>query len=180
MFGSLSNSDFQIDFCPPDNIYAYAGGNPISNIDPLGLWTGQLGFAGSYAVTIGGIGFAGTAGLGFAIDGHGNITLYGFRGPGGVVGTPGLSGGVQVAVSNGDTVCDLAGPFKNVSLGGGWGPDATGDAFWGTGTQGQSVKRGRANSGGGSRRYRVFGADHYDTWIHRSFVVTHDNHHKRP
>ena len=147
-FGRFISTDPMGLIAGPNN-YAYANGNPISNIDPLGLWTGQFGFAGSYAVTIAGIGIAGTAGFGVAIDGHGNIAVYGYRGPGGAVGTPGLSGGVQVAESNGNTICDLTGPFKNASLGGGWGPDAIGDAFWGTGTQGQSVQGAGLTLGAG-------------------------------
>jgi len=90
-----------------------------------------------------------TGGVGFAIDGNGDITTYGYRGPGGALGTPGISGGVHAAVSNADTVCDLAGPFKNVSLGGGWDPDATGDAFWGSGSHGQPVMGGGLTLGGG-------------------------------
>jgi hypothetical protein len=131
------------------SLYAYARGNPISLSDPLGLWTLQLGFSGSYSATVGGVGIGGTAGFGFAIDGHGNITTYGFSGGGGALGTPGLSGGVQVAGSNADSVCDLKDKFNNVSLGGGWGADATGDAFWGSGSQGQLVQGAGLTLGAG-------------------------------
>jgi hypothetical protein len=87
--------------------------------------------------------------IAFALDGFGNIASYGYYGGGGALGTPGFSGGVNTAVSNGDTVCDLAGPFKNASLGGGWGPNATGDAFWGEGSQGQMVEGGGLTLGVG-------------------------------
>jgi RHS repeat-associated protein len=129
--------------------YAYANANPISQIDPLGLWTYQMGLSLSYSVTVAGIGFGYTGGFGFAIDGHGDITSYSYRGPGAAFGTPGISGGVHAAVSNGNSVCDLAGPFHNVSLGGGWGPDATGDGFWGTGSNGQRVEGGGLTLGAG-------------------------------
>ena len=70
----------------------------ISLIDPLGLWTYQMGFSMSWAVAINGVGFGYTGRVGFAIDGNGNITTYGYRGPGGALGTPGISGGVHAAV----------------------------------------------------------------------------------
>lgn len=108
-----------------------------------------MGFSGSYYATVFGVGIRGTGGFGFAIDGHGNVTTYTYDGLGGALGTPGASVGVQAAVSNGSTVCDLAGPFSNVSLGGGWGPDATGDAFWGAGSQGQLVQGGGLTLGAG-------------------------------
>ncbi|WP_338525221.1 RHS repeat-associated core domain-containing protein [Pseudomonas batumici] len=121
------------------NTYTYVKSNPINSRDPLGLWTLQIGLSYSLSYTIFSAGLGGTAGFGGAIDGNGNITAYGFYGGGGTLGTPGVSSGVQVAMSNGNSVCDLAGPFSNVSLGGGWGPDATGDAFWGAGSEGQMV-----------------------------------------
>lgn len=114
-----------------------------------------MGFTLSYSATVYGIGIGGTVGVGFAIDGNGNISTYNYHGGGSVLGTPGFSGGVHTAVSNADTICDLSGPFKNVSLGGGWGPDATGDAFWGQGTHGQLVTGGGAHPGCGSGRERV-------------------------
>lgn len=131
------------------NLYIYAGDDPINGIDPYGLWTVQIGSTLSYYVTVDGVGIGGTAGVGFAIDGNGNIATYSYGGGGGALGTPGFSGGAQASVSNANTICDLAGPFRNLSLGGGWGPDATGDAFWGQGTQGQLVSGAGISLGGG-------------------------------
>jgi hypothetical protein len=133
----------------PSTLYAYAGGNPISLADPLGLWTFQLGFSWTYSATFFGVGIGGMGGFGAAIDGQGNIASYAFLGAGGALGTPGAAIGVQVAGSNGDSICDLKGKFNNVSLGGGWGPDATGDAFWGPGSQGQLVQGAGLTLGAG-------------------------------
>ncbi|WP_309869302.1 RHS repeat-associated core domain-containing protein [Luteibacter sp. 1214] len=121
------------------NLYGYVLQDPINNIDPLGLWTLQIGFQVSYSVTFFGVGVSGTLGMGAAIDGHGNVAAFSYDGLGGALGTPGASAGVQTAVSDGDTICALGGKFNNASLGGGWGPDATGDAFWGPGEHGQPV-----------------------------------------
>jgi len=90
-------------------------------------------------LTVDGIGVSASLGFGAAIDGHGNIATYTVSGRGGALGTPGFSGGVQLAASNADIICQLAGPFNNVSLGGGWWPDATGDAFWGQNANGHTV-----------------------------------------
>ena len=121
------------------NLYGYVLQDPINGIDPYGEWTFQIGFSFSYALTVGGVGVSGSLGFGAAIDGHGDIGTYTFNGKGGALGTPGLSGGVQLVASNADTICQLAGPFNNVSLGGGWGPDATGDGFWGQNANGKTV-----------------------------------------
>ena len=127
------------------NLYSYVVDDPINGIDSAGLWTFQMGFSGS--ITFPG-GYTLTGFVGFAIDGRGEIApIYG--GGGGLgIGT-GASGGVFIGASNANSVCDLGGPFDNLSLGGGWGPDATGDAFYGRGTQGQSVLGGTLTLGAG-------------------------------
>ncbi len=132
------------------NSYSYVGDNPISFFDPYGLWTFQIGFSGSYSYTIGGVGFAGVIGIGAVIDGHGNIASYTYDGYGAALGSPGAQAGVHIAGSDGDTVCDIAGPFKNVSVGGAVGEGGSIDGFWGPGSQGQDVHGGGITVGGGA------------------------------
>ena len=127
------------------NLYGYALTDPINYIDLTGLWTFQMGFSGSISLPFG---FSFTGFVGFAIDGHGEIApIYG-GGLGQGMGE-GLSGGVFIGASNATSVCNLSGPFANLALGGGWGPDATGDAFYGLDSQGQSVLGGSVTVGAG-------------------------------
>ena len=126
------------------DLYGYVLDDPINGIDSMGLWTFQMGLSGSYTL----FGFTFTGSVGFAIDGHGEIAAFYSGGGGPGIGV-GASGGVFVGASNANTVCDLGGPFANLSLGGGWGPDATGDAFLGYGTQSQRVEGGTLTLGTG-------------------------------
>lgn len=109
------------------NQYAYVGGNPVSKVDPLGLWTVNIGISGSYVFPWGG---AGTGFAGFVCDSDGNCGGYYGGGPGIGVGK-GATGGVSVGASNAKTICDLRGRFTNVGVGGGWGPSGSGDGYWG-------------------------------------------------
>ncbi len=131
------------------NTYTYVSNNPLTYVDPNGLWTLQLGFTINYTFSVFGYGVSGTASIGSAIDSSGNFGSYYGWGAGGGTGL-GASGGVHAAFSNANTICDLAGPFNNVSSGGGWGPDITGDAFWGTGSHGQRVEGGGLTFGAGA------------------------------
>ncbi|MBI5506115.1 MAG: RHS domain-containing protein, partial [Deltaproteobacteria bacterium] len=144
------------------NRYAYASDNTILNVDPSGLWTYQVGVGISYGFWFG---YAGTIGAGLAIDGHGNIAPYSYWGHGVPLGTGGLSGGVQQAVSNADDVCGLGGWFDDISLGGGWGPSATGDGFWGKDQQGRTVAGGGVTRGAGLGTVGFVGRT--NTTIHR-------------
>jgi hypothetical protein len=126
-------------------VYAYAKGNPISYRDPLGLWTGQVGI--SVNVQVGPISWNGA--IGIAFDGYGNVGLYGETGPG-VGGGADASGGLVLHGSNAKTICDLSGPFANVSVGGGWGAHATGDAFYGYANDGSRIEGGGLTLGFGA------------------------------
>ncbi|WP_411885855.1 Ig-like domain repeat protein [Polaromonas sp. YR568] len=134
------------------NTFAYVAGNPLSKTDPRGLWTFQLGFSvsGSAIPAPFGLGAYGQAGVGFAIDGNGNVAGYWTLGGGGALGTPGIVAGIQGTWSNGDTVCDLRGDATNVGLNaaGGWG--GTVDTFGGSGSRGQPVGGLGVTIGGGA------------------------------
>jgi len=127
------------------NLYVYVENNPINGADASGLWTVQIGgtIQGVWGPAAG-VGFAG-----IAFDGHGNVGVY-FGGGGGTGAGAMASGGLSVAGSNGDTINDLKGPFANVSLGGGWGPSATGDAFTGWADDGRAIAGGGFTFGPGA------------------------------
>ena len=69
-------------------------------------------------------------GAGIAIDGQGNIGTYLVAGGGAGAGAN-ASAGLTLGGSNGQTICDLGGPFGNISVGGGVGPAGSLDVFQG-------------------------------------------------
>jgi RHS repeat-associated protein len=114
------------------NIYAYVNNDPLNNVDPLGLYTLQLG------VAVGGT-FLGIvvpqAGFGIAIDTSGNVGSYKYVGGGvGISVSAGAGGSVQV--SNAQTIYDLSGPFANVGVHGGAGLGGSVDFFTGSSSNG--------------------------------------------
>jgi RHS repeat-associated protein len=109
------------------NTYSYASNNPSKNIDPNGLSTLQIGFAGSVNTPFGS---SIAAGIGLVVDDHFHTGLYGFAGPVVQVG-PSLETGLSIQVSNAENITNLQGPFFNLTgtVGGGIGGSL--DYFWG-------------------------------------------------
>ena len=101
------------------NLYAYVGGNPISNADPLGLFTLLGAVGGSFAT---GLGAEGWAGVYVTLPSPSN----GWTPDAGVVGSGGIGAGWnvgaawQVGISKGGED-DLNGITYNANVGGGPG-----------------------------------------------------------
>jgi hypothetical protein len=76
----------------------------------------------------------------------------------------GASAGLNVGASNADDVHELGGWFINGSAGGGWGPSATGDAFYGQTDDGRRILGGGLSVGAGLGATSFGGATY--TWLH--------------
>ena len=113
------------------NFYKYVRNNPLRLKDPLGLVT--LDVTLNFNLQFGPITIVGSAGV--ALDNHGNVGIT--LAPGGGVGV-GLTSSVTLSLqaSNAKTICDLKGPFNNLSAGAGAGIDASVDSFYGTSDHG--------------------------------------------
>lgn len=141
-------------------VYAYVGGNPLSYVDPYGLYTFQIGFSFTYSFKIPwtSIGAAGTVGVGAAFDTTGQLATYGYYGGAAAYGTFGADGGVQFAGSNADTVQDLGGKFNDYGLTAADGPGGSLGYFSGKNANGcKDVKGGSLTIGGGAGGYLSVG-----------------------
>jgi len=122
------------------NLYAYVNNDPLNGVDPLGLWTLQVG--GSAYFNFGWFSFQLSAGI--AADGHGNAGYY-VNGNAG----PAVGGGFKFAgngaVSTAPTINDLNGPGAGVSVTAGVGAAGSLDWSKGIANNGQTY-----NSYGGS------------------------------
>jgi RHS repeat-associated protein len=140
------------------NLYSYTDANPINNVDPLGLWTLQIGFSTTFAFR----GGAATGFVGVAFDDSGNRAVYYGGGLGAGIGAGG-GVGFGAAVSNASCVTDLGGPFVNASTTGGAGENVMGDAFVGKQDNGKAIAGGGVSYGFGAGAATFVGAT--NTWL---------------
>ena len=139
------------------NLYEYSLDNPVNFIDPLGLSTVGVG-----------LGVSGQFGplninwnIGIAADNHGDFGFY--NAPGGGLGAgEGITGGLSFSASNAHGICDLAGPFGNVSVGGGAGLGASFEGFHGPSPHG-NVTGGGFTIGAGIGAGGLAGTSY--TWV---------------
>lgn len=110
------------------NLYLYIANDPLNGTDPLGLYTLQIGFAG----TIGPV----PVGIGLAFDTQGNTGFYGFTGGAATFGAS-VDAGVNIVVTNAQTISNLTGPFLNASAHGGAGYGGSVDYTRGPSANGQ-------------------------------------------
>ncbi len=130
------------------NFYCYVGNNPIIYVDPQGEITFSVGVSGDIQVGPVDINFN----AGFAIDDNGNVGVY-YGGGLGMGAGAHASGGLSFMGSTAQNICDLAGPFGNLTIGGGAGLDIAGSGFGGNSPDGRVFGGGviiGAGLGGGS------------------------------
>lgn len=87
-----------------NNLYVYVANDPLNRVDPLGLYTLQIGIAGGG--TFLGI-IVPQGGAGFAIDTNGNIGAYAYAGIGVGIGVE-AGAGLSIQGSNAQTIFDLS------------------------------------------------------------------------
>jgi RHS repeat-associated protein len=110
------------------NRFIYGNNNPVNKLDPLGLYVGGVGVAGSFAAPVGGSAIGGAAWAGWVNDSQGNWG-YAFCGAlGGAQGGGGFVGVSSVNNWGARSICDMEGVGTGLGLGGGgrfgggWGP----------------------------------------------------------
>jgi RHS repeat-associated protein len=130
------------------NTYSYAVGNPVTLVDPSGLWTINIGIQGTFIVPFyGEVGVAGGGFTGVVFDG---TSLNVYYGPGAGAGAgAGGSLGIQFGMSNAPAACDLKGLFGSATVSAGEGLIVGGEGYTGYGSQGQSVSGANLFIGGG-------------------------------
>ena len=114
--------------------YLYVGGNPVSEIDPYGLATFQIGLTLNFQISP--INVNGTYGI--VADSSLNVGTYGIVGAGAGAGANAF-GGLNIAVSDGDCINDISDFFGNESASLGSGAAGGVDVFGGQGSHGQPI-----------------------------------------